>query len=89
MLPTRALGRTGLSVSAIGLGTTEIGYVYGIGPRDLPDEATVSLKWLWWALLILAIIIAVIVLLWRWIAMYIVRPFLRWLLIGLFKWRQG
>lgn len=34
----RILGRTGLEVSEIGLGTTEIGYVYGIGPRDLPGE---------------------------------------------------
>ena len=37
--PERILGRTGLSVSALGLGTAEIGYVYGIGPRDVPDEA--------------------------------------------------
>jgi 1-deoxyxylulose-5-phosphate synthase len=38
---TRALhtlGRTDLKVSAVGLGTAEIGYVYGIGPRDMPDE---------------------------------------------------
>lgn len=40
-LPQRILGRTGLSVSTIGLGTTEIGYVYGIGPRDLPTEEEV------------------------------------------------
>ncbi|MBI4093343.1 aldo/keto reductase [Candidatus Kaiserbacteria bacterium] len=40
-LEQRTLGRTGLSVSAIGLGTTEIGYVYGIGPRDLPSEEEV------------------------------------------------
>ncbi len=38
MISTRTLGRTNLKVSAIGLGTTEIGYAYGIGPRDLPDE---------------------------------------------------
>lgn len=38
-LPERILGRTGLSVSCIGLGTAELGYVYGIGPRDMPDEA--------------------------------------------------
>lgn len=38
MLIPRTLGRTGLSVSPIGLGTTEIGYVYGIGPRNLPSE---------------------------------------------------
>ncbi len=37
-LPTRILGRTGLAVSCLGLGTTEIGYVYGIGPRTLPSE---------------------------------------------------
>ena len=37
-LKQRILGRTGLSVSEIGLGTTVIGYVYGIGPRDLPPE---------------------------------------------------
>lgn len=37
-MKTRILGRTGLTVSSIGLGTTEIGYVYGIGPRDLPSE---------------------------------------------------
>ena len=45
-LKKRVLGRTGLSVSEIGLGTTEIGYVYGIGPRDLPeeDEAVAFLK---------------------------------------------
>jgi len=37
-LKQRTLGRTGLKVSEIGLGTTVIGYVYGIGPRDLPPE---------------------------------------------------
>ncbi len=37
-LKQRTLGRTGLKVSEIGLGTTTIGYVYGIGPRDLPPE---------------------------------------------------
>lgn len=37
-LQQRTLGRTDLSVSCLGLGTTEIGYVYGIGPRDLPNE---------------------------------------------------
>lgn len=42
----RTLGRTGLQVSAIGLGTVEIGYAYGIGPRNLPsdDEAVVLLR---------------------------------------------
>ncbi len=37
-LKQRTLGRTGLKVSEVGLGTTVIGYVYGIGPRDLPPE---------------------------------------------------
>lgn len=32
------LGRTGLKVSRIGLGTAEIGFAYGIGPRTLPSE---------------------------------------------------
>ena len=40
-LQKRVLGRTGLPVSPIGLGTTEIGYVYGIGPRELPSEEAV------------------------------------------------
>lgn len=40
-LKQRTLGRTGLKVSEIGLGTTVIGYVYGIGPRDLPPEEEV------------------------------------------------
>lgn len=35
----RTLGRTGLAVSQIGLGTVEMGYVYGIGPRTLPTDA--------------------------------------------------
>lgn len=34
----KTLGRTNLAVSPLGLGTTEIGYNYGIGPRDLPSE---------------------------------------------------
>jgi L-galactose dehydrogenase len=33
------LGRTGLKVSRIGLGTAEIGFSYGIGERPLPSEA--------------------------------------------------
>ena len=37
-LERRMLGRTGFEVSALGLGTAEIGYVYGIGPRDFPSE---------------------------------------------------
>lgn len=40
ILDERKLGRTGLPVSALGLGTTEIGYTYGLGPRDVPDEKT-------------------------------------------------
>ncbi|KKW19672.1 MAG: Oxidoreductase, aldo/keto reductase family [Parcubacteria group bacterium GW2011_GWA2_51_10] len=40
-LPQRILGRTGLSVSCIGLGTAEIGYTYGIGPRTVPTEEDV------------------------------------------------
>lgn len=35
----RKLGRTNLEVSEIGLGTTAIGYLYGLGPRDLPSES--------------------------------------------------
>lgn len=38
MIPQRILGRTELTVSALGLGTTEIGYVYGIGDRNMPSE---------------------------------------------------
>lgn len=37
----KVLGKTGIRVSVIGLGTTEIGYIYGIGPRNLPDEKEV------------------------------------------------
>lgn len=44
MMRLRTLGRTGLSVSALGLGTTEIGYTYGIGPRSVPtDDEAVAL----------------------------------------------
>lgn len=32
------LGRTGLKVSRLGLGTAEIGFAYGVGPRVLPSE---------------------------------------------------
>jgi aryl-alcohol dehydrogenase-like predicted oxidoreductase len=32
------LGKTGLQVSALGLGTAGIGFVYGIGPRTSPTE---------------------------------------------------
>ena len=35
----RELGRTGLKVSAIGFGTAEIGFAYGMGPRGLPTDA--------------------------------------------------
>ena len=34
----RTLGRTGLRVSRLGLGTAEIGFAYGIGSRTLPSE---------------------------------------------------
>src|SRR3989344_3658677 len=34
----KALGRTGLKVSRVGLGTAEIGFAYGIGKRILPSE---------------------------------------------------
>ncbi len=37
-MPLRMLGRTGLMVSPIALGTVELGYTYGIGPRSLPSE---------------------------------------------------
>ncbi|QQG45424.1 MAG: aldo/keto reductase [Candidatus Sungiibacteriota bacterium] len=37
-IPTRVLGRTGLVVSRLGLGTAEIGFAYGLGKRSLPDE---------------------------------------------------
>lgn len=38
---SRTLGRTGLKVSPVGLGTVEIGNVYGLGPRTLPSEEEV------------------------------------------------
>ncbi len=34
----RKLGRTGLSISPLGLGTVELGLPYGIGVKDLPTE---------------------------------------------------
>src|SRR3989338_1871559 len=34
----RILGRTGLRVSRIGLGTAELGFAYGLGNRILPSE---------------------------------------------------
>ncbi len=37
-LAKRRLGRTNISISEIGLGTTVIGYLYGLGPRTLPSE---------------------------------------------------
>lgn len=37
-IPTNPLGRTGLTVSRLGLGTVEIGLPYGIGARELPSE---------------------------------------------------
>lgn len=36
---TRPLGKTGLLVSPIGLGTVEIGLPYGIGVKELPSDA--------------------------------------------------
>ena len=38
-MTTNPLGKTGLSVSRLGLGTAEIGFSYGIGDRPLPTEA--------------------------------------------------
>lgn len=38
LVSSRTLGRTNLKVSPVGLGTVEIGRVYGLGPRTLPDE---------------------------------------------------
>lgn len=37
-MTTRPLGRTGLTVSSLGLGTVEIGLPYGIGVKNLPTE---------------------------------------------------
>ena len=37
------LGRTGLKVSRIGLGTAEIGFAYGIGDRAVPTQAQASM----------------------------------------------
>jgi len=37
-MKTVRLGRTGLLISRIGLGTAEIGFAYGIGKRELPSE---------------------------------------------------
>ncbi len=39
MMTYSTLGRTGLKVSRIGLGTAEIGFSYGLGERPLPSEA--------------------------------------------------
>ncbi len=38
MMTYSKLGRTGLKVSRIGLGTAEIGFSYGLGERPLPSE---------------------------------------------------
>jgi len=38
MTSSRKLGKTGLAVSPLALGTVELGYAYGIGPRNLPNE---------------------------------------------------
>lgn len=40
MMKRRILGRTGLSVSEIAFGGVEIGMPYGLGPHDMPDEAS-------------------------------------------------
>lgn len=37
-MTTSTLGRTGFKVSRLGLGTTEIGFEYGIGERPIPSE---------------------------------------------------
>jgi aryl-alcohol dehydrogenase-like predicted oxidoreductase len=37
-LPTRILGRTNFPVSVLGLGTAEIGFLYGIGKKSLPTD---------------------------------------------------
>ena len=41
VIEKRVLGRTNLAVSPIGLGTVEIGNIYGLGPRELPSEKAV------------------------------------------------
>lgn len=41
-LAKRRLGRTNISISEISLGTTVIGYLYGLGPRTLPSEEEVA-----------------------------------------------
>ena len=38
LVSSKTLGRTNFKVSPIGLGTVEIGRVYGLGPRAVPDE---------------------------------------------------
>lgn len=35
---SRQLGRTGFRVSPIGLGTAELGFAYGLGPRTVPTD---------------------------------------------------
>lgn len=37
-MQTSTLGNTALTVSRLGLGTAEVGFAYGIGPRSLPEE---------------------------------------------------
>jgi aryl-alcohol dehydrogenase-like predicted oxidoreductase len=37
-LASKVLGKTGLTVSRLGLGTAELGFAYGVGPREVPSE---------------------------------------------------
>lgn len=39
ILDPRPFGKTGMDVSRIGVGTAEIGFAYGMGPRELPNES--------------------------------------------------
>ncbi len=90
-LPRALPGRTGSS--DVSPATGDIPEVRGVpspfgGIEILPEEASASLKWLWWLLLILAVIIALIAILWRWLRDNVARPVLRFVLIDLFRWRR-